>query len=55
MKIATAVNASKFATEIDLAGFKSDTNDLDIEKFKTVPADAVKNDIVIIKIDKIEK
>ena len=38
-KNATVVDASNFAREADLAGSKSDVDELDINKFKNVPSD----------------
>ena len=49
---ATGVDTSEFTRKIDLANLKSDIDDLDIHKLKTVPADltklsnVVKNDVV---------
>ena len=53
LKHAKSVDASsKFAKKTDLVGFKSDVDDLDIDKLKTVPVDlsrlsnVVKNELV---------
>ena len=49
---ATGVDTSEFTRKIDLANLKSDIDDLDIHKLKTVHADltklsnVVKNDVV---------
>ena len=40
LKHAKSVDASsKFAKKTDLAGFKSDVDDIDIDQLKTVPVD----------------
>ena len=36
LKNATAANISKFVKEVDLASLKSEIDDLDIDKLKTV-------------------
>ena len=51
LKNATDVDTSEFTRKVDLANLKSDIDDLDIDKLKTVPADlsklsnVVKNDV----------
>ena len=51
LKNATGVDTSEFTRKVDLANLKSDIDDLDIDKLKTVPADlsklsnVVKNDV----------
>ena len=53
LKNATGVDISKCATEVDLASLKSEFDDLDIDKLKTIPVylnklnDVVKNEGVI--------
>ena len=49
LKEATSINTSKLTKKVDLAYLKSDVNDLDIGKLKTVPVDLsklIKNDAV---------
>ena len=40
LKIAKDVDTSEFAKKVDLASLKSDIEDLDIEKLKTVPVNS---------------
>ena len=42
VKKATAVNASEFAKNYDLASLKSDVDELDIDNLETVPTDLSK-------------
>ena len=50
LKEATSINTSKLTKKVDLAYLKSDVNDLDIDKLKTVPVDLSK----LIKSDAVE-
>ena len=50
LKEAISINTSKLTKKVDLAYLKSDVNDLDIDKLKTVPVDLSK----LIKSDAVE-
>ena len=55
LKNATGVDTSDFAKKTDLANLKSDTDKLDIEKFKNVPINLsnLKNKVDKLDVDKL--
>ena len=50
LKNATGVDTSKFAKKVDLANLKSNADELDVDKFKNVPANLSS---LAIKVDKL--